>query len=253
MNNVNNNQVPVDYPTLYAEMQEIQGRNWWFKVHYPAILDLIRSYLRSGMTVLDLGSAAGWSTRDLPDELARILLDIRPLALLKSVGDSRGRICADAHNIPLRNACCDVVICEGLLHQGEAHTPRRIVAEAVRVCRPGGVIISVEPAFQCLFGSHDAVYGGHRRFRLSGLRELFSDLPVRFLRGTYLHMFVFFPAWTVRHFFHRTKTDLTLGNNITNRICIWLGTVERWLTRRLFMPLGITAAVLFRREEDADG
>ena len=248
MNNVNNNQVSVNYPALYAEMQELQGRNWWFKVHYPAILDLIVPYLRPGMKVLDLGSAAGWSTRCLPEGVERIALDIRPLALSLCSGEFMGRICADAHNIPLQTGSCDAVICEGLLHQGEAHTPRRIVEEVIRVCRPGGVIVSAEPAFQCLFGSHDVVYGGCRRYRLDGLLDLFAGLPVCCLKKTYLHLFVFLPTWIVRRFNQREKTDLDMGNNLTNTVCIWLGTIERWLTRRVSMPFGITAAVLMLRE-----
>jgi len=250
MNDLNNNKLSVDYPVLYAEMQELQGRNWWFKVHYPAILDLIKEYLKPGMEVLDLGSAAGWSARGLPPGVKSIELDIRPLALSFCSGESIARVCADAHYIPLRSGSCDVIICEGLLHQGEAHTPRRIVEEAVRVCRPGGFIVSVEPAFKCLFGSHDIVYGGSRRFRLNDILELFSGLPVRCLRKTYLHLFVFLPTWFVRRFLPHSGTDLDMGNKLTNAICIWLGTMERWLTRLFPMPFGITAAILMRKKTE---
>ena len=82
--------------------------------------------------------------------------------------------------------------------------------------------------------------------------NLFTGLPVRILKKTYLHLFVFIPTWLVRKFSKRTTTDLSLGNSLTNNICIGLGTVERWLTRLFPMPFGITAAVLLRREPDRD-
>jgi SAM-dependent methyltransferase len=246
------NQPAVNYPLLYEEMHRLQDRNWWFRVHYPAILDLVRPYLKPGMKVLDLGSAAGWSTRDLPAGVKRIVLDIRPLALSYCRERSLGRLCADAHQLPLRTGSCDAVICEGLLHQVEAHDPRRIAEEMVRVCRPGGVIGSAEPAFDCLFGSHDLVYGGARRFRLGGLLKLFSGLPVICRRKTYLHLFVFLPALIVRRFCRRTRTDLNVGNSLTNAVCVGLGTVERWLIRLFPLPFGITAAVILQRRSEAD-
>ncbi len=247
VNNSENNQPAVDYPALYAEMRALRGRNWWFKVHYPAILDLLGRYLKPGMVVLDLGSAGGWSTAELPVGVKRILLDLRPAALGIADGTTFGRVCGDAHSIPLRDGACDAVICEGLLHQREAASPRRIIEEAVRVCRPGGMIVSAEPAFDCLFGSHDLVFGGCRRYTLHSLQELFSRLPARCLKRTYLHLFAFFPVWLVRKFSQRATTDLSLGNSLTNAFCVWMGALERRLVRLFPMPFGITAVVLMLR------
>lgn len=252
MNNAEKNQTEVDYPALYEEMQLLQGWNWWFKVHYPAILDLLEGHLEPGMLILDLGSAGGWSTTNLPAGVKRVMLDLRPIALKLPYEKIFGRICGDAHYIPLQAGTCDVVVCEGLLHQCEATNPRRIIEEAVRVCRPGGVIISVEPAFNCLFGSHDIIFGGCRRYTLRSLLEVFSGLPVRSLKKTYLHLFAFIPTWLVRKFSNRTTTDLSFGNNLTNSICIGLGIVERRLTRFFPMPFGITVAVLLRRNPNQD-
>ncbi len=225
----------------------MQNRHWWFKVHYPAILDMVRPYVKPGMTFLDLGSAAGWSTAGLPAGVSRILLDIRPLALKLARSRNCVRVCGDAHRIPLKDGICDVVICEGLLHQREAHDPGRIAREAVRVCRPGGLVVAAEPAFSCLFGRHDEVFGGCRRFTTEQLMELFSGQPVECLRRTYLHMFAFLPLWIVRRLSKRNATDLSLENPITNAVSLSLGTMERLLFRRLPAPFGVTASLLLRR------
>ncbi len=247
-NNAGNNQRPVDYPALYAEMRSLRGRNWWFKVHYPAILDLAGRYLKPGMRVLDLGSAGGWSSSELPGGVKRILLDLRWEALEISEGPVLGRLCGDAHYIPLGDDSCDAVICEGLLHQCEAISPRRIVEESVRVCRPGGIVVSAEPAFNCLFGAHDLVFGGCRRYTLRTLEKLFSGLPVRCRKRTYLHLFAFPPAWVVRKFSRRTATDLSLGNSFTNAFCVWMGALEKRLARRWSLPFGVTAMLIMRKE-----
>ena len=240
----------VNYPALYQEMQRLKDRHWWFKVHYRAILDIIRPYLKPGMVVLDLGSAGGWSTDGLPSDTTRILFDIRHLALKINRSRVFARVCGDAHNVPLKDGICDLVICEGLLHQSEAEDPRRIMREAVRLVRAGGLVLVAEPAFSCLFGRHDELFGGCRRFTTGELAALFSGQPVQFIRKTYLHLFAFLHLWIVRKTLNREATDLSLENPVTNTVNLWLGTMERWLTRRVSMPFGVTAALLVRRRQE---
>jgi len=247
MNNSRSDVPPVDYPALYREMQRFQDSHWWFKVHYQAILDLARPYLKPGMKILDLGSAGGWSTVGFPAGTKRILFDIRPLALGIDRSKVFARICGDAHQIPLKDGSCDLVMCEGLLHQREAEDPRRIVGEAVRVCRAGGVIIVAEPAFSCLFGRHDEVFGGCRRFNSRQLAALFDVSPIRCLRKTYLHLFAFLPLWIVRKTSTRPTTDFSRDNVLTNTVSTWLGTLERKLARRFSLPFGVTVALVMRR------
>ncbi|HPJ72025.1 MAG TPA: hypothetical protein PK636_05025, partial [bacterium] len=123
---------------------------------------------------------------------------------------------------------------------------------------PGGKILLAEPAFECLFGAHDDVEGGCRRFTCASLAALSRGLPVRVVRSTYIHLTAFFPALLVRSFqrlpgmrkkFQRSgRTDLTRSNPIVNATWTLLGRLEGRCLQHVVFPLGTTAAVLLEKE-----
>ncbi len=241
-----------DYSDLYREMVAFQNWHWWFRVHYAWILDLLKPHLRAGVRFLDMGCGPGVCSSRIPLPIRIVLLDIRPLALSYCVSNPHGRICGDAKAAPFQGGIFDIVICSDLLHQRDVEDPRRVVNEAFRLCRPGGVILLVEPAFPCLFGPHDEVENGCRRYTTGALLDLFADGSVTVLRRTYLHLLMFVPAFLVRRMLGRhvtqKNTDLALGNNLTNTISYWLESAERWIGRYLRLPFGTSAALLVRRD-----
>jgi len=243
----------VDYHALYRQMVALRNWHWWFRSHYSSIQDTLRPYLKKGARLLDMGCGPGVGTARYPAGVGRILMDIRPLALSYCPKNVLARICSDADYIALRDETCDIVICSDLLHQRDVKDPRQVVKEAYRVCRSGGVILLVEPAFECLFGPHDEIENGIRRFTASGLLRLFDGLSVRTVRRTYFHLLMFFPAFLVRRVFSRFSsqkdTDLAFGNPVTNRLCLWLENLERLFNRYLSLPLGTSAAVLVQCEK----
>ncbi len=244
----------VDYHALYRQMVALRNWHWWFRSHYSSIQDILKPYLKKGARLLDIGCGPGVGTSRYPSDVRRILVDIRPLALSYCPENVLARVCSDADYIALRDETCDIVICSDLLHQRDVTDPRQVVKEAYRVCRPGGVILLVEPAFKCLFGPHDEIENGIRRFTTASLLQLFDGLSVKKIRRTYIHMLMFFPAFIVRRIFSRFSsqkdTDLAFGNPITNKLCLWLESLERWINRCLPLPLGTSAAVLVKCEKD---
>ena len=241
-----------DYSGLYREMVDFQNWHWWFRVHYAWILDLLKPHLRPGSRCLDMGCGPGVCSSRLPTSIRLVLLDLRRLALSYCVSKSRSRVCGDAKAAPFREKTFDAVICSDLLHQRDVEDPRRVVDEVFRICRPGGVILLVEPAFPCLFGPHDEVENGCRRYTTRSLLELFPPGSVTVLRRTYLHLLMFAPAYLVRRVLGRLaprkNTDLSLGNSLSNRISYWLESAERLVGRYLRFPFGTSAALLVRRE-----
>ncbi len=76
----------------------------------------------------------------------------------------------DAHNIPILDASVDSIVCNAVLeHVGNAE---RVVAEMIRVLRPGGLLYAEMP-FMFFFHGYPSDF---RRFTREGVRRLFGDL-----------------------------------------------------------------------------
>jgi len=248
----------VDREYIYREMVALADRHWWFRTHYRSLFHFARGGLGEGGNLLDVGCGPGGASRHYGPGWRKVLLDYEFCALSSYLMESGERVQARAGQIPLGTGTFDFVICSDTLHQTSVDNTREAVSEMARVCRPGGKILLAEPAFNCLFGPHDDVEGGCRRFTCSSLAGLGSGLPLRVVRSTYIHLTAFFPALLVRRIQRlpgirkkiRTagKTDLALSNPVVNTIWTLLGRLEGRILQRLVFPLGTTAAVLLEKE-----
>ena len=97
--------------------------------------------------VLDVACGPGRLTLDLAPHVRRVTgLDLTPgmleqarTALAASGADNAGFVEGDAAAMPFPDASFSVVISSAAFHHFE--TPARILAEMIRVCRPGGRVV----------------------------------------------------------------------------------------------------------------
>ena len=181
---------------LGALTEEIERNLLWDLVGDP-----------SGLLLLDVGCGDGAFTRQATERGARALgLDADPAMLLTARDGSplgpagpwwvRGL----AQRLPVRDACCDLVVAVTMLcFLGETET-REAVAEMARVLKPGGRLILGELSPWSLWAARRRVRGWRgsplwrgARFHGPGqLRTLAAKagLATRALRGA-----VYYPPW----------------------------------------------------------
>lgn len=95
-------------------------------------------------TLLDLGGGTGIVSAELAALGYDVLLADRSAGML-DLGGRRlpGRVLrSTADRLPLRDACVDVVACIWLLHLLPVEVVDAVVAEAARVLRPGGLLVT---------------------------------------------------------------------------------------------------------------
>jgi SAM-dependent methyltransferase len=99
---------------------------------YAKMLDATEVYVPGAEVRIELGSGGGFLPELDPSILAS---DIRPIAGLDIV--------FEAQHVPFRDASLDAVLAMHVIH----HIPRirLFLAELVRVLRPGGALVAVEP------------------------------------------------------------------------------------------------------------
>lgn len=247
----------VNRELIYREMVALADQHWWFRTHYRSLFHFARGYLGAKGRLLDVGCGPGGASRPYGLGWEKVLLDYDFSALSRYLMEKGKKVQAQAGDIPLASDSFDFVICSDALHQASVGDVRKAVSEMVRVCRVGGKILLAEPAFNCLFGPHDDVEGGCRRFTRSSLARLGTGLPLQRVRSTYIHPTAFFPAFLIRRIQslpavrdrcrRAGRTDLAISNPLVNATWTMLGRLEGQALRRVVFPLGTTAAVLWEK------
>lgn len=95
---------------------------------------------RPGAVLVDLGCGGGLLAPHLVGKGYRhIGVDLTASALVKAVAHGVGAVRGDACRVPLADECADVVSAGELLEH--VPDPRRVLAEACRLLRPGGLLV----------------------------------------------------------------------------------------------------------------
>lgn len=118
-----------------------------------AALDLAE--VRPSERLLDLGTGTGAVLRELarrpsrPGEAVGVDVSAAMLAHAPALPSSWRLVQADATDLPFGDASFDVAVAAYLLHLLERDVFVRALAEARRVLRPGGRLVTVTPAAPC--------------------------------------------------------------------------------------------------------
>jgi len=111
--------------------------------------------LTTGMTVVDIGCGPGFFTIPAaqivgpPGHVFAVDVEATMLAYVEDRADDMRlenitAVLSGGHHIPLPDACADLVICALLIHDVPLAERPALVAEAVRLCGPGGAILIIE-------------------------------------------------------------------------------------------------------------
>lgn len=129
---------------------------------------------------------------------------------------------ADAHQIPMRPACVDAVVCQAVLEH--VVDPVAVVDEIRRVLRPGGLVYAEVPFLQAVHaGAYDFT-----RYTASGLRYLFREFTevradVVAGPGTQL-------LWSIEHLVTGLLRSRTAGR-LARILLSWLRALDRLVPR----------------------
>ena len=155
------NRLYTDFPEVYDEFASV--------AHVPRPVDVIADRFRiDGKAVVDVGAGSGRSTIELAGR-ARLVVGIEPNPSMLAVARQRVAqagvenvqlLQGDAAGIPCADESADVVACLTTVFWPPEKVIPAFVAEARRVLRDGGLLISVN--------THPDWYGGELRDLVSG-------------------------------------------------------------------------------------
>ena len=142
--------------------------------------------------------------------------------ILDKVPDYHPDIVGDVHDLPLKDASVDAVICIALLEHVEE--PHRAMKEIYRVLKPGGYLFVYVP-FLYYYHPMPGYYGDFYRFTYDGLKYLtrdFKEVEIQNVRGAFETVMNLFPFFSKRssmfnfldRLFLKEKSKQTSGYNV---------------------------------------
>jgi ubiquinone/menaquinone biosynthesis C-methylase UbiE len=246
------------HPDALSQLARNQRRHWWFTSRALFVRALARSMrdLPPHGRMLDVGTGAGdFSTHEgmpWPTDLRILAMDITREALEILPPDPRLTLLqADAGRIPLRDGSCDAAVIGGMLYHRRVADPERVIREVFRILKPGGRLLTLEPALQFLWGDHDRFFHSGRRFHLPAFRRMIRRCGFRRVMGRYLFAASIPPlvirrAWAQRG--EEARPDFGSLPSWAHRGLIRWHQVEAWLSLIIPLPFGSSVLVLGRKE-----
>ncbi len=177
-----------------------QGAGYfWLTSHNEIIERTLTPYLRvldhangRRLRILDLGCGPGWTLERLGHLGEAYGLEYSTMAL----GFARQRglkrlVSGDGITLPFASGAFDCVVALEVLEHFEDDAA--VAREALRVLRPGGLLLVTVPAFMALWRHHDERYGHYRRYARHQLPALLAGAGFDVLRCEFIKCLFFLP------------------------------------------------------------
>jgi SAM-dependent methyltransferase len=234
-------------PTAYLEMAETESDHWWFCGRRSILFSIIQKLgLPQQAKILEIGCGTGGNLQMLAKfgEVCAIEMDAnaREIATKKTNQryDIRAGYCPD--EIPYRDQRFDLICLFDVLEHIDQDTE---TLTAIRqLLATNGRILMTVPAYQWLYGTHDAFLHHKRRYSAQHLKKLFSATGLLPTKISYFNTILFPFAVFVR------IKDKLFGNSIAtgtqvpappiNNLFKKIFGAERFLLERINLPFGIS-------------
>lgn len=236
-------------------LRQVEDRHWWHRVLRRQVLRTLR-VLPSGSRVLDAGCGTGGMLRWLTEFDAHGA-DLSPHAV--ELCHRRGLLHvkqASIHDLPFPDGTFDAVLSLDVLYHAAVDESRALV-EMRRVLRPGGLLVTNLPAFECLRGAHDVAACGVRRYTACQVRSLLESHSLRIEMIHHWNAWLFLPLLTWRQsnrLAAGTKaaaghSDLRVNFGILNHLLFFTGSIDAWFCRLLSLPFGTSIFAIARHDK----
>lgn len=236
----------------YAKMFALEDRYWWFVARRRLALGLLSRWIDKveSPRILDLGCGTGVVISELRTWSRPVGLDMSQLALGFCAKRGLDALAiGDGTAMPFRAAAFDAMI--GLDVFEHIEDDQKAFAEALRVLRPGGVLVLSVPAFRFLWGPHDVALHHFRRYTVRQVRERLKAAGFEVEKASY-SVFLLFPLVVLWRLIEKrkkgpAKASLVAFPDWINRLLISVQAAEARLTEWADLPWGSSVVAVARK------
>ncbi len=232
-------------------MFSLEQKHFWFVGKRLYIKSVIDKYLPTKkLKIIDIGCGSGGTTVFFKKYGGVVGLEKNPVAV--GLAKKRG-LCvvqSGAQALPFPDQSFDLALLLDVLYHKNITHKEKVIKEAKRVLKPDGFLLITDSAFSFLWGTHDRLLEGNKRFTIPELSSLLTKDGL-ILKSSYLY-FVFFPLVFLRRavidkIFSSSQSDVFPLNRIVNLFLIKLITVVAWLLKYVPFPIGSSLLIFAKK------
>jgi SAM-dependent methyltransferase len=237
---------------IYLEMQQVEDEHWWFVGRRAIVADAIRRLGLAAPRILDAGCGTGGNLEMLAGfgEVTGLELAPAAIAAARARGPwhvERGGLPGD---YPAWRRRFDLVVMTDVLEHIDDDAGA--LASVAALLRPDGHVLLTVPAFEFLWGAHDAAHHHRRRYTARRLAATITAAGLAPSRLSYFN-FALFPAVAAMRLASRAlgrsggAPGLRLPVPPLNAALAALFAAERYVLRIGGFPFGVSILALARR------
>ena len=243
--------------TLYDELARVEEDHWWFQARRQIVWSLVDRYVEGGaerrLKICELGCGTGGNLTAVAWKHEVVGVECSELALAyarRKLG-SRVREGSLPDGVDLPRGTFDVVLLTDVLEHIE--DDRRSAQTAIRLLKPGGIVIATVPAYQWLYSPRDVEHQHFRRYGKRQFRALWSATEAQIELVSHYNTLLFAPAAAARlasKLWHRQAShavgDLRVPSSGVNRLLARTMASERRFLGHVPLPFGLSLVAVVR-------
>jgi len=241
-------------PDAYVEMAHAEASHWWFCGRRAILSHLIGSFdLPAHARILEVGAGTGGNLEMLSAFgcVSAIEMDATARSLATGKTDGRFDIRPGVlpREIPFAGEKFELVCLFDVLEHIDADVETLIAIKPLLA--DGGRVLITVPAHQWLWTAHDAFLHHKRRYSLSDLRSKAVSAGYAIAKLSYFNSLLFPIAVTERladKWLGKSPPGANVPANILNRLLGWIFGLERFLVRRVNLPVGLSIVCVLKAE-----
>jgi SAM-dependent methyltransferase len=232
----------------FAKMRALQNTHWWFASRRYLLRLLIQKLSLREALILDAGCGTGFAHDELQKAGTVVSLD----SSLEAFSEHCILKCVSRiEETPFRDNTFDLIVALDLLeHLEDDH---KALVEIRRICKTGGYVFLVVPAYQWAWSCHDDFLGHRRRYSAKELVEVVQRAGLAVCKSTYFVSALLLPALVYRLVYRRIcktaqKSDLFPIPTPLNSLFRFCTNVEAKLALSVGLPFGLSVCVLAQKQ-----
>lgn len=204
---------------IYQDIIIKEDRHLWYMLKRHIVMSIAKNFfpVLSNLLILDIGCCTGKMLRLFDGHGTTVGLDkdMESLQYCRK-NNVENVVMASAETLPFKNDTFDLITATDVIEHLD--NDDFSLSETFRVIKRGGLLITIMPAFNCLWTRHDIESHHKRRYTAKMVKAKLEKAGFQVMKSKYINIVFFFPVFIISLIENITKSYFRKLRNSHSRI-----------------------------------